>query len=245
MTPTLYVFTISHYCEKAKWVLEYLGIEHRVKVISPLSHTKRAQALGLKRGSVPFLQIGEGVAIQGSNNIALWAEQNAPNGRSLRVEDKELSEIETRLDSVLGVHVRRCYYSEAICEHPHLVKPIFLHRLSLFERLSFPLAWGRVQQLMTKFMDLGQEQGEESIAIIDQELDWLESVRNKDSQYLMGDAPTIIDISVASLLAPLMLPENYPTTALTRLPPLLNERVKDWEQHPVWRAAENLYATLR
>ena len=109
----------------------------------------------------------------------------------------------------------------------------------------FNLAWSRIQQVMTKHMNLGRAQGEESIGIIQQELDWIDSIRDKQGRYLMGDTPTIVDITAASLLAPLMLPGEYPTTPLMQLPPRLSETVKDFEQHPVWRAAQNLYATLR
>jgi glutathione S-transferase len=33
--PQLYVFAISHYCEKARRALDYLGIEHEIKYLAP------------------------------------------------------------------------------------------------------------------------------------------------------------------------------------------------------------------
>lgn len=58
--PVLYVFNISHYCEKARWALDYFGIQHEARHVMPGAHRIIAKKLGARRGSVPFLQTDDG-----------------------------------------------------------------------------------------------------------------------------------------------------------------------------------------
>ena len=69
--PVLYIFNISHYCEKARWALDYFGIAHEVRHVMLGQHRSIARRLGAPRGSVPFLQTGEGV-IAGSSATIVW-----------------------------------------------------------------------------------------------------------------------------------------------------------------------------
>jgi glutathione S-transferase len=71
--PILYIFNISHYCEKARWALDYFGIEHEMRHVMVGAHRRIAKKLGAKRGSVPFLQTDDGV-IAGSSAIIDWCE---------------------------------------------------------------------------------------------------------------------------------------------------------------------------
>ena len=111
--PMLYIFTISHYCEKARWALDYLGIDVDVQILAPGTHIEIANKLGLKRGSVPFLRVGE-IVIQGSDAIIHWAEQENKSNATLGSLNPEVIAVEKRLDDKLGVHIRRWFYSEAI-----------------------------------------------------------------------------------------------------------------------------------
>ena len=66
--PTLYIFTISHYCEKARWALEYLGIKYNLIHLGAGLHMQLGQQLGLEQRSLPILKTDNGV-IQGSSEI--------------------------------------------------------------------------------------------------------------------------------------------------------------------------------
>ena len=135
--PTLYVFNISHYCEKARWALDYFGIAHEVRPVMVGTHRRLAKKLGAKRGSVPFLQTDAGV-IAGSSAIIDWCEeQNAGARPSLAGETPNtVRAIEKRLDDVAGVHIRRYYYSDALINEPASVRPIFSNGLPLLQRAA-------------------------------------------------------------------------------------------------------------
>ena len=125
-TPTLYVFNISHYCEKARWALDYFGMDYKARHVMPGAHRLIAKKLGAKRGSVPFLQTNDGV-IAGSPAIIDWCEAHNTSQRpSLSGAQPEIVRVtEKRLDAVVGVHVRRFYYSDALFSNPAAVRPIF------------------------------------------------------------------------------------------------------------------------
>ena len=199
-TPTLYLFPISHYCEKARWALEYLGVPHEQRVVAPGQHVKVARSLGLRRGSVPFLE-ADGAVIQGSADIVTWAESAAPDAAPRLTADatrEACLEIERRLDDVVGIHVRRHFYSEAVVEHPKLVRPLLTDGLPLARRLGFGVAWPTLRKLMVRGMDLGPGQRKESRDIVERELDWLDGLLADGREYLVGDTFSRADLAAAT-----------------------------------------------
>jgi glutathione S-transferase len=109
--PLLYVFAISHYCEKARWALDRLEIDHELLYPPVGLHMQIAKNLGAARSSVPILIADERV-VQGSAAIIDWADaataEDADRLTPASVCDP-CREIERRADDVLGVHVRRFY----------------------------------------------------------------------------------------------------------------------------------------
>jgi glutathione S-transferase len=240
----LYIFTISHYCEKARWALDYLGIDVDVQILAPGTHIEIANKLGLKRGSVPFLRVGE-IVIQGSDAIIHWAEQENKSNAKLGSLNPEVIAVEKRLDDKLGVHIRRWFYSEAILEAPALVKPIFMHGISAWEKLKLTLKWPIICRLMTQGMDLGHQQGLESLEIIKQEIEWLESLIGDRNSYLVGNTFSRSDITAASLLAPLVTPSEYSCSKLMSLPPRAKQESEEMVDRLFWNWVEAKYKTHR
>jgi glutathione S-transferase len=160
--PILHVFLISHYCEKARWALDLAGVDYSVNLLSPLKHAKTAKRIGAKGSALPILQC-ESYLVQGSANITAWANKQATlNGDSVLSITDESVDMEKRLDDILGVHVRRCFYSESIVDCPEIVKPVFAYGSGLIDRALLSLAWPKVTATMIKRMDLGADQEIES-----------------------------------------------------------------------------------
>lgn len=233
--PVLYVFAISHYCEKARWALDFLDVEYSLRHLAPGAHMQIARQLGAAGTSVPILASEDGV-VQGSGDILEWAESAKRNpARSLRpVSDCEMEcrALERRLDQVAGVHVRRYYYSEALVEYPDTVRPIFTRDLAAKERESLDANWGLVRQLMMGAMDLGLEQGQASRQIVEGELDWFDGLLSDGRRYLVGDRFSRADITAASLLAPLALPAEHPTYGMLEVPPRARADLARWNERP-------------
>ncbi len=245
-TPVLYIFNISHYCEKARWALDYFGIDHEARHVMPGAHRAIAKKLGAKRGSVPFLQTDGGV-IAGSSAIIDWCEvHNAGKRPSLSGADPEVVRAtEKRLDDVVGVHVRRFYYSDALINAPACVRPIFSEGLPIFQRAAVSLGWSRIVPLMIKGMDLGVEQGLQSRAVVEAELDWLDSLLADGRPYLHGNQWTRADLTAAALLGPLAAPKEHPITAKAFFPSAVLKAMKEWEKRPALQFVGRMYSTHR
>ena len=125
--PVLYVFAISHYCEKACWALDYLDIDYEISHVAPGLHRLIAKKLGAPGSSLPML-VADGQLVQGSAEIIDWADAAASTDSKRLTPNharEECLELEKRLDDVVGVHTRRYYYSEALVDHPETVRPIY------------------------------------------------------------------------------------------------------------------------
>ncbi len=243
---SLYLFAISHYCEKARWALERYDIVYQPRFVMPGTNRAIAKKLGAKSGSLPFLQAGD-VVIAGSGAIIDWGEANrAPNAASLAGDDPAaVKAIEARLDDVLGVHVRRFYYSDALLNDPASVRPVFSRDLSLFPRMMVTLGWSQIVPRMIKMMDLGPLQGAQSRDIIIAELDWLDHLLADGRSFLTGETLTRADITAASLLAPFVTPAEHPVYAILNLPTALSATIAQWQERPVLKWVKRMYADWR
>ena len=244
--PTLYVFAISHYCEKARWALDHFGIAYRLQHVVPGLNRVIAKRLGAASGSLPFLATPAGV-IAGSGAIIDWGEdRRAPDRASLAGFDPaEVLALERRLDQVAGVHIRRYYYSDALLSDPGAVRPIFSRDLALVPRIAVTLGWGKIAPKMIAGMDLGPVQGAQSRERLLGELDWLDGLLGDGRAYLSGDTFTRADLTAASLLAPLVNPPQHPTYAGLAMPPTLEVDIARWQTRPVLQWVSRVYANNR
>jgi glutathione S-transferase len=246
--PVLYVFAISHYCEKARWALDFLGVEYELRNLSPGPHVQLTKQLGATGSSLPLLVSEDGV-VQGSGSIIDWAESAVSDPSRHLSPDSELKEecraLEQRLDAVAGVHVRRYYYSEAIVEHPDIVRPIFTRDLEASERQLLDENWGLVRQLMIGAMDLGPGQWQESRRIVEDELDWFDGLLTDGRRFLLGDRFSRTDLSAASLLAPLALPKEHPTYGVLEVPPRARADLALWAERPTLSWVREIYREHR
>jgi glutathione S-transferase len=244
--PVLYIFAISHYCEKARWALDHFGIDYQSRYVFPGSNRAIAKKLGGSSGSLPFLQTS-GELIAGSAAIIDWGEANCGyKTNSLKGEDAQaVLTIGKRLDDITGVHVRRYYYSDALLTDPKSVLPIFARDLPLFSQIGIKLAWPKIVPLMIKGMDLGSEQGLASRDIVLGELDWLDSLLETKTGYLSGNSLTRADITAASLLAPFVNPPEHPSYSRLKLPAALASTVKEWQERPILQWVKKIYTQWR
>ena len=175
-----------------------------------------------------------------------WAENYSRNGRSLKPVDLPAAiEIESRLNDVLGVHVRRMYYSEALVEHPQTVLPIFADCLADEDARFVRDAWEFIAAAMVEKMDLGADQGRESRHIVMEHLDWLDTLLDDGRSYLVGGRFSRVDVGAAALLAPLAQAPEHPTYSGLQVPPRIAQDISDWQQRPVSQYVANMYRQHR
>ncbi len=245
--PDLYVFAISHYCEKARWALDALGITYTLRHLAPAAHFAKLESLGAPATSLPALVSG-GVVVQGSDALFDWADATTKSAARLApdaVHAEGCLALEKRLDEAAGVHVRRYYYSEALVEHSRTVLPIFADDLEAGDRAWLEENWDNVHPLMAARMDLGREQWNESRAIVTRELDFVDGLLADGRRYLVGDRFSRADITAASLLAPLARPKEHPTYGRLQVPPRVAADIECWSDRPVTHWVAEMYREHR
>lgn len=217
---TLYQFPISHYCEKARWLLDAKGLPYTLQNLMPGAHRRTTLRMAKGRGSVPVLVDGD-VALGDSTEIALYLERTYPSPPLLPPQGPErdrVLELEDYFDEV-GVHVRRWAYGQIIQGGANL-------GLLMFREYSTPRRWlGRmiapvIKAVLQRTYRIYPPKVEESRMKMLAGLDRLErELQNDPSRYLVGSSLTLADITAASLLSPIARLEGSPYAPRAEMPP--------------------------
>jgi glutathione S-transferase len=243
--PRLIVFGLSHFCEKARWALDWHGIAYTEISWAPGLHRVLLKRYGAKGSTLPVLLDDETI-VQGSSAIIDWAESRANDPtRSLSPQTKDLAEaqdIERRADEVIGVHVRRLAYAALLPTYPHVAKrALFPPRSGWHGRIG-GMMWPATRRIMMRAYDIRPEAASESRSRLESELDWLDCKLNDGRSYLVGDRFSRVDVTVASLLAPFARPkERYHDS----VPDALAADVGRWSDRPVMRWVSAQYRAHR
>jgi Glutathione S-transferase len=190
----LYQFPLSHFCEKARWMLDYKELEYVAQNLMPGAHRAFAR---LKTGQnrLPILRDQE-QWIADSTKIALYLDEQYPEHRllpaeaSLRQQALDIDEITQEL----GRHVRRWMLAQAL-SHDHESMDILIGEkgyLRQFEKFSKPL----LKTILTKGYALTEETLEQSKQFIKDSVEQLNQIRmEKEGPYLVGSRFSLADIA--------------------------------------------------
>ncbi|MBK7156751.1 MAG: glutathione S-transferase [Sandaracinaceae bacterium] len=234
----LYVFPISHFSEKARWACDHHGVAYELVRCVPGPHVATMKRLGVKRTTVPVLTRADGPPIQGSGRIIAHLDGLQP-ARSLTPADSSWQALEERADRDLGEALRRIFYSAMMTREA--VIPLWSQ--------DGPWWSGPLLQLMFPVMKAQITKGYKlypaDVAAAEQafEAAWTEiEARLGSSPYLLEGRLTRADISVASLLGPLVMPAEHPFPfGKHTLPAGLEPFVARYRGRPLWRYVERLY----
>jgi glutathione S-transferase len=241
--PQLITFAISHYCEIARWALDWHDIDYRETGWAPGLHILRGKRIGARRGSVPML-ITNGDVIEGSASIVSWAcDHGLGNAPDISIADDE--GIERRIDKGIGVNVRRLIYSHVLPDHAHVVKPLLLRNLGMVDRVAGQLMWPVTKKLIARSYRTTGKAREESAGILDAEMTWLEGRLQANGGHVTGGTFSRLDLAAASLLSPLALPREMAIYNDLHYPAGLNELVQGWSDRQALEWTRRIYATWR
>ena len=241
--PQLITFGMSHYCEKARWALDWHRVDYDEIGWPPGVHVILAKRCGAKDTTLPILLDGKRV-IQGSDAIIDWADQQAQDS-SRRLTFASAREIERRADDGVGINVRRLAYAEILPEAPHLAKPALFAKASPLHRLIGNIMWPVTRKIMMKMYEIRPGAAQESRANLNVELDWLDSLLADGRQYLSDGRFSRADITVASLLGPFARPEQMKTYHNLAVPRALTVDFECWKDRPIMRWIVERYRTDR
>ncbi len=245
--PKLISFAISHYCEKARWALDWYDIAYD-EAFWPIGlHVKMTRQLGAPNSTVPILQIGDEL-LQGSQRILDWAYQNrTAREKSLEapLHKEDLQKIEDRADDFIGVEVRRLLYAQTLTQHPDVILELLYGNLEKDIRAVGHKLWPRIQTAMIDTLDAAPAATGDSRARLDAELDWLDARLEKAGRFLVGDHFTRADLAMASLLSPFARLSRRRMYKTVDVPAEIEAEFARLENRPSMRWVEEIYRDFR
>ena len=207
MSLTLYHILSSPFAEKARWALDYKGLDYRSELLMPGRHADAVEKVAGTR-TVPVLVDSDAAApITDSTDILQHLERVAPDP-SLFPEDsdgrREVLEIEDWLDEEVTSPCARLNYSY-LSEQPAAFIAYFSNGLSRTQKLSTVLIRPMLPRMLRQFRqdrELNREAAVgyrraavEAFGRIEQRLD------EAGHGYLVGSGFTAADLTAACVLA--------------------------------------------
>lgn len=231
----LYQFPLSHFCEKARWLLDYKELDYVAENVFPaLAQLK----FGHKQ--LPTLKDATHT-ISKTTQIAQYLDEHYPEHpliRSHRTLRTEIYEIEA-IANDLGDCIQHWIFS--LLSEKQTLDILLGERgyLRRFEKLTKPVLQSFLKKPPTK------EQIKALEAKIYQSIDRLnEKIVAKNGKYFVGDNLGLADISVCSMLAPLLNLADTPweseheNTVFSEIKEYLNNK-------PLGQYVIRIYATER
>jgi glutathione S-transferase len=210
-------FPYSHFCEKARWALDYKHQPYTVQNLLPICHLFTARRLAPHR-QLPILLIGDAV-IQGSDRIIDWLDTHiaayplTPADQALARQAREWEQFAAQ---EIGIQLRRWFYAHILGDRRRL-----LHFLSQdatpAQRLALRCGMPLLRVAMRKAMAITPHNTQKSADRLCRALDRLDAAI-AGSFYLTGDAFSRADLSTAALLSPLVAIGSSDEELTERLP---------------------------
>lgn len=241
--PVLWHIEISHFNEKARWALDWKGVEHVRKAPQPGLHSLHARRL-TGGSTFPVLEIG-GQAIADSTRIIAELEAAFPEPPLYPDEPLEREralEIEDFFDEQVAPDVRRLVFfhllrspdvAQALADSIH-AGPLKARAL----RLALPL----IRREAAGRYGVGEAATAQALDRIRAGVARVEAEAGP-SGYLVGDRFSVADLAAAALLSPLVRPPELPYP-LPGYPPAL-EQIRASLGGPAFDWVRDIYARHR
>lgn len=213
-TNRLITIAVSHYCEKARWALDWLKIPYVEESHVPIFHRFTTRRLGGK--SVPILITPTGVFKDSTDilhhlNATSQAPQPLyPNDPQLRQAVEQLEEL---FDSKLGTHIRLWGYQYRELDNREAMREMWCEAAPKVEQFGFEFAFPLMSRIVRRAYNVSAANASSSLQEIKQIFALVgEHLTDNKSGYLVGDSFSAADLTFAALAAPILRPKNHYNT---------------------------------
>lgn len=242
----LYQFPLSHYCEKARWLLDHKELDYVAHNLIPGFHRAFAQ-LKTGQNKLPILK-DESRWVAQSTAIALYLDDTYPEHSLLR-KDQLLRDNALKVDEIadeLGIHVRRWTLAQALSYSDEPIEIMMGEQgyLRQFEKFSKPI----LKTLVKKSYELEQDK----IVLSKQRMDELiielnDRLIENYGRYFVGDRLGLADIAVCSIVAPILHVKGTPWEIENS--EILSAELEEYKQYllslPLGQYVQRIYETER
>jgi glutathione S-transferase len=248
--PRLITIPFSHFCEKARWALEYARVAFREEGHVPGAHRFAVTRACGRPGSVPVLILdGEG-ALDDSPLIVRWADAHAPVDRKLLPphgtrQYEEALALERHFDVELAPHTRRFAYFHILPDRA-LTLALMKIETPRAEHAAVSAVFPVLRTLMRRAMRIDQAGAARSRDKVRRVFDEVAQRLSDGRPYLLGDRFGAADIAFAAFSSPLFTPAEHPLRKHAVEPPqAFVDDVRDLRETPAGAFALKLYRERR
>ncbi|HWV84309.1 MAG TPA: glutathione S-transferase family protein [Capillimicrobium sp.] len=245
MTAVLWHIPLSHYSEKARWALDYKGVEHTRR--APPAGLHQPWALALTRGRhrrLPILDL-DGRRVADSTAIIAALEAAHPEPPLYPTDPRERERalaLEEFFDEHLAPPMRAWTWHHTLPDPDLIIAGVMPNASEGRKRVARATA-PIVRPLMRADYDIGADKAADQLAQIRAAMDRIEA-ELQPSGYLVGDAFGVADLTAAALFTPLIAPPQRPYVPATVAPRVLEVR-EELEARPGGQWVLEMYARHR
>lgn len=248
--PSLRLLTIplSHYCEKARWALERIGLDYHEERHIQGFHYPRTYWVSRNPG-VPVL-IDDRQVIVDSTEILKHLDRYAPPERRLYPVDaaarQQVEALEDLFDKTLGVESRRWFYFHYLPEGSAALR-IAGQGAPEIERAMAPLAFPLMRRYAAWLLQVSASTVARGLERSRQVVLQTDTLLADGRPHLAGDRFSAADLTLACMMAPFVVPPEYGI----RLPPpsdlpdAMQPTVQEFRSSATGRYVLKLFRTQR
>ena len=247
-TPILITIPISHYCEKARWALDWAGVEYRERAHLQVIHWVPVRRAGGKK-TAPVLVWGDRVFAE-SEEIVEEASARARPERALFPDDPvaaaEARELQRDFDERLGPEGRRWMYFN-LRGRRDIAIAYACTGVPAWQRRGLPLAYPFVSRIIDRYLDITPASAEQSEATVRAVFDSVAERLGDGRPYLCGERFSAADLTFSSLAASVRMPPEYgvPLPRPEELPAAMAATVRELREHPAGTHALKMFREER
>lgn len=214
-SPRLVTIPISHFCERARWTLEYLQLPFRERPVLQMFHRRTLRKIGAGT-TTPALRLADRV-LSDSYEISDWANaQENESGRRLRFWTSQTVESETlvRWGETLACWTRIIAYHWLLPRRGLLMR--YNNRgAPRWQGWMLGLGYHRAVEMVRSHFGITEQR---VLEVTDQLLGAMDALEKElgDAPYMKlaqgsfaGDKFSELDLTLASYLGPVCLPQEY------------------------------------
>lgn len=240
-------FPPSNDCDLARWALDHYGVQYEEHLMTVLFLQLKSKEVGGAPG-FPALYRGE-PAMLGFDAIFDHFEPLAPADRKLYPADpaqaSEVDRLWKKYHAGIGFAAARWAYAALLPVRSIMVEPL-ARGCPWYQRLFVWLLYPLVAGLIRSGLGI-PEDASRQLAQVRATFDEVDAMLADGRTFLVGSAPTILDIGFAAMAVPATWPPEYggALPPFDQLPEALRTEIAKFRERPAGKFALMMYRDFR